>query len=315
MAHTRSLRLSLPFKHPNLRLYATANSSLIIAKPPNLPPLTSAPPPLDSFILETLARAPSTGRTALPQLVQQYLDRSGNVLNAQLPYEPSPSPSRRVSFSTDTGDDVHIIAHVARENDRSKVTVSSGFAVETADGVPILVTCAHTLEEVCCLPRCSVHVRITDVNKIRRSPLLVLPNSSPLSTTADLSHVPSSGSFVLSTIDSAPVTHPITSVLSSLHRSDLILMSLSPMRTALRSLPISPYPVPAGTAIRAHFVSETRPEEDGWQPWIGGTWSKWVQGTVQGYRDFAGREAMVSSFIVSNPVALDTAAKELPNSN
>jgi hypothetical protein len=66
------------------------------------------------------------------------------------------------------------------------------------------------------------------------------------------------------------------------------------MSPALRSLPISPYPVPAGTHIRAHFVSETRPKEDGWQPWIGGTWSKWVQGTVLGYRDFAGREAMVS---------------------
>ena len=184
MAYTRSLRLSLPFKHANLRLYATANSPLIIAKPPKLPPLTSAPRPLDSFILETLACAPSAGRTALPQLIQQYLDRSGNVLNVQLPYEPCPSPSRRVSFSTDTGDDVHIIAHVARENDRSKATVSSGFAVETADGMRILVTCAHTLEEVCCLPRCPVHVRITDVNRsvghhclffplLRHSPLLL----------------------------------------------------------------------------------------------------------------------------------------------
>lgn len=163
LRHTRSLRLSLPFKHPNLRLYATVNSPLIIAKPPNLPPPTSAPRPLDSFVLETLSRAPSTGRTALPQLIQQYLHCSGNLLDTQLPYEPRPSPSRRVSFSTDTGDDVHLIAHVARENDRSKVTVSSGFAVETADGVPILVTCAHTLEEVCRLPRCPVHVRVADV--------------------------------------------------------------------------------------------------------------------------------------------------------
>ena len=34
-----------------------------------------------------------------------------------------------------------------------------------------------------------------------------------------------------------------------------------------------------------------------------------------GYRDFAGREAIVSSFVVPNPVALDTAAKELSNFN
>jgi hypothetical protein len=125
--------------------------------------------------------------------------------------------------------------------------------------------------------------------KIRWSPLLVLPDVPP-----DLSDARSSGSFVLSMVNSAPAAHPIASILSSLHRSDLILLSPSHVSPALRSLPISPYPVPAGTPIRAHFISETRPKEDGWQPWIGGTWSKWVQGTVLGYRDFAGREAMVS---------------------
>ncbi len=148
--HTRRLQASLPFRQRfNLRAYATVNSPLILAKPPDLPPSTSDPRPLDCFILETLARVPSARRTALPQLIQQYLDRSGNVLDAQLPYEPRPSPSRRVSFSTYNGGDVHLIAHVVRENDRNKVTVSSGFAVETSDGQPILVTCAHTLEEVC----------------------------------------------------------------------------------------------------------------------------------------------------------------------
>ena len=66
------------------------------------------------------------------------------------------------------------------------------------------------------------------------------------------------------------------------------------MRSPFRSLPISPYPAPAGTPIRAHFILEARPKEDGWQPWVGGTWSKWVHGTILGYRDFAGREATVS---------------------
>jgi hypothetical protein len=43
------------------------------------------------------------------------------------------------------------------------------------------------------------------------------------------------------------------------------------------------------------------PNEPGWVPWIGGTWSKWVRGTVLGYRDFAGRETQVQtrSFKVS----------------
>jgi hypothetical protein len=137
-------RWTFPFK----RQYATVKSPLLLGKPPNLPPQTPSPRPLDRFILESLAR--TKGCTALPQLVQQYLDRSGIVLDAQLPYEPHPSPSRRVSFSASSGGDVHLIAHVARENDRNKVTVSSGFALETSSGQPILVTCAHTLEEVCC---------------------------------------------------------------------------------------------------------------------------------------------------------------------
>jgi hypothetical protein len=126
------------------RLYATVHSPLIIAKPPTSP----QPQPLDRFILETLASTPSARRTALPQLIQQYLDRSANVLDAQLPYEPRPSPSRRVAFSTDRRSDVYLIAHVVRESDRSKITVSSGFTLETSDGQSILVTCAHTLEEV-----------------------------------------------------------------------------------------------------------------------------------------------------------------------
>lgn len=63
--------------------------------------------------------------------------------------------------------------------------------------------------------------------------------------------------------------------------------------SSLTSLPISPYPVHPGTAIRAHFVADKEPNEAGWHPWVGGTWSKWVKGTVVGYRDFAGREAKV----------------------
>ena len=130
----------------SLRLYAT-----LLSKPPVSP---SSPRPLDRFILETLENTPSAGRTALPQLIQQYLGRSANVLDAQLPYEPHPSSSRRVSFSADKGGDVYLIAHVVRESDRNQITVSSGFTLETSDGQSVLVTCAHTLEEVRCPPVC-----------------------------------------------------------------------------------------------------------------------------------------------------------------
>lgn len=134
------------------RAYATAHSPLFLAKPPVPPPHASNPRPIDRFILENLANIPSAGRTALPQLIEQYLDRTGHVLDAHLAHEPRPSSSRRLSFSTDEGGGVHLIAHVVRESDRSKITVSSGFALETSDGQSVLVTCAHTLEEVCRLP-------------------------------------------------------------------------------------------------------------------------------------------------------------------
>ena len=146
------------------RAYATVHSPLFLAKAPVPPPHASNPRPIDRFILENLANTPSAGRTALPQLIEQYLGRSGHVLGAHLPHESRPSPSRRVPFSTDEGDSVHLIAHVVRESDRSKITVSSGFTLETSDGQPILVTCAHTLEEVCRLPvQCCIRARIADV--------------------------------------------------------------------------------------------------------------------------------------------------------
>lgn len=138
------------------RTYATVHSPLIFAKPPVPPPHPSNPRPIDRFILENLANNHSAARTALPQLIEQYLDRSGNVLDAQLPYEPRPSLSRRVSFPSVEGGDVHLIAHVVRESDRSKITLSSGFTLETSDGQSVLITCAHTLEEVCRLPVCYV---------------------------------------------------------------------------------------------------------------------------------------------------------------
>lgn len=79
--------------------------------------------------------------------------------------------------------------------------------------------------------------------------------------------------------------------MSSLRKSDLLLLSKEgPSRT---TLPVSPYPAPLYTRIRAHFVVEQKPNESGWRPWVGGMWSKWVAGSVLGYRDFAGREAQV----------------------
>lgn len=254
---------------------------------------------LDRFVLDALSTTRSVDRPNLPQLIQQYLTHSGRVLDVQLAHESRPSSSRRVSLDNNSCD-IHLIAHVAREGDRNKITLSSGFAIHASDGQPILVTCAHTLEEVRHIYVLINFPPIYSNPQIRWSPLLVLPDAphpSPASllTSQDLSHVRSSGSFIFSQRGPNSVTYPVASILSSLHRSDLILLSPFPVRSPLRSLPISPYPAPAGTPIRAHFVSENKPKEDGWQPWIGGMWSKWVCGTVLGYRDFSGREATVSS--------------------
>ncbi|KAF8921982.1 hypothetical protein CPB85DRAFT_1427331 [Mucidula mucida] len=64
----------------------------------------------------------------------------------------------------------------------------------------------------------------------------------------------------------------------------------------MRPWPVSPYPAQPGTKIKAHFVSYHLPEDEGWTPWIGGTYRKWVSGTVLGYRDFAGRETMPGTY-------------------
>lgn len=91
----------------------------------------------------------------------------------------------------------------------------------------------------------------------------------------------------------ALTAEPVSKIMASLPCSDLVLLAAN--IPSLRTLPISPYPAPIGTRIRAHFVAENRPTEVGWRPWIHGTWSKWVHGTVLGYRDYAGREVEVSS--------------------
>ncbi|ETW87484.1 hypothetical protein HETIRDRAFT_99831 [Heterobasidion irregulare TC 32-1] len=267
--------------------YATVESPVIVAKPPPPPPVPESVvhSALDSVVLNTLAHQPSGSRTSLPQLVQQYLERSGRVLDQQLPYEPQPSQPRRVNFDASQSEDrgVHLIAHCVQEGNRHKVTLSSGFALNAPGdhmNESVIVTCAHTLEE------------------IRWSPLLVLPpGSQPFLAPPDLPGARSSGTVVLSGTPTGPALHPVTAVLSSLHRSDLLLLSRA--GPSIPPLPVSPYPAKPGTIVRAHFFSDVRPQgEDGegWVPWIGGSWVKWVRGTVLGYRDFAGREAQPGTY-------------------
>lgn len=124
---------------------------------------------------------------------------------------------------------------------------------------------------------------------MRRSPVLAAALSGAGAAT-DVR----SGTYVLSQArdTAAPTFHPVHGILSSLPRPDLIALSAG-APAAARTLPVSPYPVHAGAAVRAHFVVDRPPDEAGWAPWVGGLWSRWVRGRVLGYRDFAGREAKV----------------------
>lgn len=150
------------------RAYATVETPVIVAKPPlspppQLPTKESEPPSdIDRIVLDTLSRTPSGSRASLPQLIDQYLQRSGRVLDQHLPYESRPSPSRRADFASVThhaqdpgAAKVHLIAHAAQEGDRHKVTLASGFAIKATgeqEGESLFITCAHTLEEVCVSP-------------------------------------------------------------------------------------------------------------------------------------------------------------------
>ncbi|VDB99597.1 unnamed protein product [Peniophora sp. CBMAI 1063] len=285
---------------PRLRTYATIENTLVFPKPPPPAPAQAEPridsepaqSALDRVLIDHLVRTPASSRPSLNSLINHYLERSGRVLPSQLPYESTPAPHRRVPDNVQDGA-VQLLAHVVKEGDRTKLSLSSAFAIQPqskpgVEAQPIIVSCAHTLEE------------------IRWSPLLVLPASLPSAVAPDLDHVRSSASFLVSLAagDESSIVSlaeglqpavctPIQSIQSSLHRSDLMLASLPAQTPKLRTLPVSPYPAQTGTPIRAHLVSETRPSGpagEGWQPWVGG-WAKWVRGRVLGYRDLAGREA------------------------
>lgn len=126
------------------------------------------------------------------------------------------------------------------------------------------------------------------MEKIRQSPLMLASPASPARKYT--------GSFVATGSGDLAEVYPVSRVISALPRSDLILLACPMPPGVMKTLPVSPYPAHRDTNIRAHFVTPFKPEDgdDGWMPWIGGTWGKWHSGKVLGYRDFAGRETQVS---------------------
>ncbi|KZS95920.1 hypothetical protein SISNIDRAFT_425253 [Sistotremastrum niveocremeum HHB9708] len=119
------------------------------------------------------------------------------------------------------------------------------------------------------------------MEEIRRSSLLNSPEIS-------------SSSFII-TPDSSPSSlsiTPVLEVLSSMPRSDLVLLSARVPH--LPSLPVSPYPARPDDPLHIHVVSP-EPSSTEYVPWLG-EWRSWQPGQVLGYRDFAGREAQPGTY-------------------
>ncbi|PBK77040.1 hypothetical protein ARMSODRAFT_1012241 [Armillaria solidipes] len=238
---------------------------------------------LDKNILAHLSTSSDT--TSLHELIRQYEANSGHIFHCSLPYESRPSESRqRPGFPNTSGEsNIVMIAHCVKTYGDHKVSLSSGFALEAPGKIISESSCKSGLNSM--------------VLQMRRSPLL-LSNADSSSRTSDgtrgIAH--KSGTFVISGSPGHQQIHPISSIPSALPRSDLLALTCS--KVPVQTLPVSPYPVQPGTSIRAHFVSHSSspPMEPGWVPWVGGTWSKWVRGTVLGYRDFAGRETMPGTY-------------------
>lgn len=264
---------------------------------PDLAALANSQTPyLDRRVLEALAHpATQETQTSLQEIISHYLDETGAVLDVSLAYESRPGQDRRVDFGSELSEaagagtsskDVVTVVHCARDSasGEHKITVSSGFAVNTSFGKgasqdeladTLIVTCAHTLEQ------------------IRQSPLLRLKEIPP----RDPSHHVATGTFICIGSGTSMKVFPASKIVSALPRSDVILVSCSLPKDVIKPLPLSPYPARPDAKVRAHFVSHQKPPgSKNWKSWVGDTYSNWVPGQVLGYRDFSGREAQPGTY-------------------
>jgi len=138
------------------KTYATVSPSIVGQTPHPAEPTReefseSVPPILDRLVLQAASKC---HKTLLPDIIKQYIDTAGTVLDLSLPYESRPSDSRRPSLtnSADSCKNVITVAHCAQVGSEHKITLSSGFALNIEDrsnskGETLILTCAHTLEE------------------------------------------------------------------------------------------------------------------------------------------------------------------------
>lgn len=250
-------------------------------KPPPPPPLLPCGSMAEKTIGESLfdtkclaALSEQTNQTGLSTLIRQYVESAGTMLNdVNLPYESRPTEERRVSVKDSK--DVVLVAHCATDGVENKVTVSSGFVLNAKlrgnAEESLVLTCAHTLEE------------------IRQSTILTRQQTG---TTTNANGW-LGGTFIVT----ANGLYPVKGVVSSLPRSDLVLLSCKLPAGSAKALPVSPYPAPSQSRIRAHLVAHQKSSSEAeWGAWLGGTWGRWADGKVVGYRDFGGREAYPGTY-------------------
>ena len=140
------------------RHYASVSPFIIVLPPPPpLPKKSAVQNGSDKTIGESLfdtkcfaALSEQVDQTPLTTLIRQYVDSAKAVLDrVHLPYESRPAEDKKVNVKDSKG--VVLVAHCATDGFNDKVTLSSGFllnAGQQEDGDRLVLTCAHTLEEV-----------------------------------------------------------------------------------------------------------------------------------------------------------------------
>ncbi|KAK0208527.1 hypothetical protein DFS33DRAFT_453596 [Desarmillaria ectypa] len=183
------------------------------------------PTSLDKSILAHLSA--SSVIPSLHELIHQYEANSGHILDCSLPYESRPSESRqRHSFPSTSGDsNIVMITHCVKTHGDHKVSLSSGFALETLSASPgkaLFLTCAHTLEEM------------------HRSPLLLFnADSSSRTSRGTRGIAQKSGTFVISGSPERQQIHPISAIPSAIPRSDLLELACS--KAPVQTLAVSSF--------------------------------------------------------------------------
>jgi len=256
---------------------------------------------LDLYLEHVAESLHDQAHASIQDLYHQYQHEAGTVIDRIVPYDERPPPSRRAdvlhkarsSVADKEGDGLILVVHAQIGSSKlvpTKLAVCSGFVIDASlsnhQQGDTIVTCAHTLEQM--------------YGHFKRN------STSDPRTTSTISFIlPSSGK-----------PRVISNLLSSMPRSDVIVLEAQPVATScrLRPLPLTPFPVYTGTPVLTHLfgspdpptvrrsIARTKvtPHRGGTEEvespisWLGGhAWRRWGSGVMLGYRSYTGLELEV----------------------